>query len=65
MSNNIGQAAGVLWDYLSEQDPISVTKLTKETGLDAKLVQRALGWLDREDKLNFQMKGRTELVSLK
>jgi predicted transcriptional regulator len=65
MSEIVGSAAGVLWNYLSAQGPTSVSKLSKETELDTKTVQRALGWLDREDKLNFVMKGRTELVALK
>jgi hypothetical protein len=65
MSSIVGSAAGVLWEYLSAQGPTSVTKLSKETELDSKLVQRAIGWLDREDKLAFEMKGRTELVALK
>ena len=65
MSEVVGSAAGVLWNYLSAQGPTSVSKLSKETELDTKIVQRALGWLDREDKLNFVMKGRTELVALK
>jgi len=65
MSSVVGSAAGVLWEYLSSQGPTSVTKLSKETELDTKLVQRAIGWLDREDKLAFQTKGRTELVALK
>ncbi len=65
MSNVVGSAAGILWDYLNAQGPTSVSKLSKETELDTKLVQRALGWLDREDKLDFEMKGRTELVTLK
>ena len=65
MSEVVGSAAGTLWDYLSEYGPVSVSKLTKETELDTKLVQRALGWLAREDKISFEMKGRTELVTLK
>ena len=65
MSDVVGSAAGTLWDYLSEHGPTSVSKLTKQTELETKLVQRALGWLDREDKISFQMKGRTEMVALK
>jgi predicted transcriptional regulator len=65
MSDVVGSAAGVLWNYLSENGPTSISKLSKETELDTKTVQRALGWLHREDKLYFVMKGRTELVALK
>lgn len=65
MSNSIGTAAGVVWKYLDANGASSVTKITKETALDAKVVQRAIGWLASEAKLNIEMKGRTETISLK
>lgn len=65
MSDSIGTAAGIVWKYLDTHGAASVTKLTKETVLDAKVVQRAIGWLASENKLNIEMKGRTETISLK
>jgi hypothetical protein len=65
MSNSIGIAAGAIWDYLDKNGATSVTKVTNETGLARNEVQRAIGWLAKEDKLNFEMEGRTELLSLK
>lgn len=64
MLDVIGDAAGVVWTYLDANGETSIAKLAKETKLDSKLVQRALGWLASEDKLTFTAKGRTELVSL-
>jgi DeoR/GlpR family transcriptional regulator of sugar metabolism len=63
--SEIGSAAGVLWTYLDTAGEVSISKLTKETELDTKTVQRALGWLAKEDKLSFSQKGRTEMVTLK
>jgi len=65
MTDSIGSAAGVIWQYLAENGAASIAKIGKETSLDSKLVQRAIGWLSKEDKLSFEMKGRTETVALK
>jgi len=29
------------------------------------VLQRAIGWLSKEDKLSFEVKGRNELIALK
>lgn len=65
MPNTTGNAAGKIWEYLNKHSATSVSKVTKETGLSKNEVQRAIGWLAKEDKLNFEMEGRTELLSLK
>ena len=64
MSDTIGAAAGKIWEYLEENGASSVTKVTKETELNRNDVQRAIGWLAKEGKLNFETEGRTELLSL-
>jgi hypothetical protein len=65
MSDAIGVAAGKIWQYLNENGPTSVSKVTKETELGKTDAQRAIGWLAKEDKLVFEFEGRTELLSLK
>ena len=65
MADAIGNAAGALWTYLEENGASSATKIAKETKLDAKDVQRAMGWLAKEGKLNIVAKGRTETISLR
>ncbi len=65
MTDVIGNAAGVLWTYLDKNGASSATKITKETKLDAKEVQRAIGWLAKEGKLTITTKGRTETIALK
>ena len=45
MAGSIGISAGVVWQYLNENGESSVTKISKETKLDAKTTQRAIGWL--------------------
>lgn len=61
----IGEAAGQVWQYLNTHGEASVNKVTTETGLGKNEVQRAIGWLAKEDKLNIEIKGRVETLSLK
>lgn len=65
MRDVIGEAAGKIWHYLDENGEASVSKITTETGLGKNEVQRGIGWLLKEDKLNIEVNGRTETVSLK
>ncbi len=65
MSNTIGDAAGKVWNYLDKNGPSSVNKVTTETGINKNDVQRAIGWLSKEDKLSIEMIGRAETLSLK
>jgi len=65
MLNTIDDAAGKIWQYLDKNGSASVTKITNETGIGKNDVQRAIGWLLREDKLSIEMVGRTETLSLK
>ncbi len=65
MSDTIGAAAGKIWEYLEKNGATSVSKVTKETGISKNDAQRAIGWLAKEGKLNFEMDKRTELLSLK
>jgi hypothetical protein len=65
MQNKIDDAAGQVWRYLDKNGSTSVTKITNETGLNKNDVQRAIGWLLKENKLIIEAVGRTETLSLK
>jgi hypothetical protein len=65
MRDVIGDAAGKIWHYLNDNGDASVSKVTSETGLGKNEVQRAIGWLLKEDKLNIETVGRAETLSLK
>ena len=65
MLNVIGNSAGIIWNYLDKNGETSVSKMVKETKLDAKVAQRALGWLACENKVNIETQGRNEIISLK
>jgi predicted ArsR family transcriptional regulator len=61
---SIGAAAGKIWSFLAESGPASATKLADGVGLDRTEVQRAIGWLAREGKVNVERKGKNEFFSL-
>ena len=65
MSDEIGMAAGEVWRYLDQTGTCKVSALTKSLSIKDKVLQRALGWLIKEDKIILTMEGRTETVSLK
>jgi hypothetical protein len=65
MQNKIDDAAGQVWRYLDKNGSTSVSKITNETALNKNDVQRAIGWLLKENKLIIEAVGRTETLSLK
>ncbi|MEY3758571.1 MAG: winged helix-turn-helix domain-containing protein [Methylococcaceae bacterium] len=65
MLNIIGDDAGKVWQYLDKNGSASVTKISKETEISKNDVQRAIGWLLKEEKLSIEVVGRTETLSLK
>lgn len=58
MNEEIGTAAGQIWQALVDKGELTLPQLKKATGLDAPLLDWALGWLAREDKLNFVLEGK-------
>lgn len=64
MSITIGAAAGKIWKFLDENGAASATKIGKETGIGKNDIQRAIGWLAREEKISIEQNGRTETISL-
>lgn len=65
MSEVIGHAAGLVWKHLNENGDSSVSKVAKETGINKNDIHRAIGWLAREEKINIEKKGRSEVLTLK
>ena len=64
-TESLGSAAGKVWSCLSEAgEALSATKLAEGTGLDKNAVQRAIGWLAREGKINVEIRGKNEFFSL-
>jgi hypothetical protein len=61
----IGEVAGQVWQALSDNGPQTVAALKKAVGVSDEIVLAAIGWLAREDKLEFETSGRSTTVSLR
>ncbi|MEO2016475.1 MAG: winged helix-turn-helix domain-containing protein [Fuerstiella sp.] len=64
-NEDIGTAAGVVWGFLNNNGATSLTALTKGTDLPKELALQAIGWLAREDKVDFEKTLRGRLIVLK
>lgn len=64
MSLEIGNAAGIVWSFLSENGASSVNKISTETGIGKNDIHRAVGWLAREEKIVIDNSGRNEVIAL-
>ncbi|MCE5271329.1 winged helix-turn-helix domain-containing protein [bacterium] len=64
MKDQIGITAGKLWNYLRDKDETNIAALPKALDEKALVVQMALGWLAREDKVEFRIDGAKNLVSI-
>ena len=62
--NVIGEAAGKVWKILGAKDKIALTTLPKVLDEDGALVNQAVGWLAREEKIEFEKQGRAVYVKL-
>jgi hypothetical protein len=64
-NESIGQTAGEVWQLLDSQGAQSVLAIKKAISVPDELVLAAIGWLAREDKLNFSKGGRSLTISLR
>lgn len=64
MEDKIGEVAGEVWDFLEDNGETSVSAVTKGVDAPGTKVYMAVGWLAREDKLEFVDKKRGNAVRL-
>ena len=64
-NEQIGHVAGDLWRLLDKQGGQNLAAIKKATSASDELVLAAIGWLAREDKLEFSASGRTLKISLR
>ena len=66
MKARIGEIAGQVWRALNDGGPMMITSLSKKIkGADKDLVLMALGWLAREDQIEFTGQGVTAKVAVR
>ena len=61
---NIGAAAGLIWHYLEENGPVTLSKLAKEVDAPRDQVMQGVGWLAREGKIRFDETPRSKVIAL-
>jgi hypothetical protein len=64
MKEKVIEAAGKAWRYLGQNGQTSVTQLSKILKEKDEVVLQAVGWLAREDKINYTIKNRRTFVAL-
>ena len=65
MEFNSGEAAGIIWEFLNQNGPSSFSAIQKGVHLKQRQVDRAIGWLDREGKLEFSKDKNAEIIFLR
>lgn len=65
MIEEIGAVAGEIWDLLKERGELSISGVVAEVNASQSTAYMGLGWLAREDKLEFVKKNRGTFVRLK
>ena len=61
----IGHVAGDVWGALVRDGSLTVAALKKAVDAPGDVVMAAIGWLAREEKLDFSTQGRSVKISLR
>jgi hypothetical protein len=64
-AEEIGHTAGDVWGLLNADGGMTLATLKKTLAAPSDLVLAAVGWLAREDKLEFTAEGRGVKISLR
>lgn len=64
MKEEIGETAGKIWEILKKKGEINVAQLPRLLNKKSAMVHQGLGWLAREDKVEYQIKAGKTFVSL-
>jgi hypothetical protein len=65
IKEQVGLTAGKIWQTLSTGGPVTVTQLKKKLNGEGELLNLALGWLAREDKIDLIPEKKTLRVQLR
>ena len=65
VKDQVGLTAGKVWQQLSKGGPQTLTQLKKKLNGESDLVNFAVGWLAREDKVAIIAEKRNFLVQLR
>ena len=62
---NVGEVAGYVWRFLEDEGKSSLSAINDAVDVPRSRVNMAVGWLAREDKIEFVKDGRATYIQLK
>jgi len=65
MTEQVGDTAGKIWHMLNDLGPQTLAQLKKRLNGSGEVVDFALGWLAREDKIDISLEKKSYKVTLK
>jgi len=65
IKGQIGEMAGKVWELLASGGPLTLDQLKKKLNAQGEILSYALGWLAREDKIDFIDDKKTLRVQVK
>ena len=65
IQEQIIESAGQIYNYLSNKGEVSINKMTKDLDLEGNFTAMGLGWLSREDKIDYTPKAKSVTVRLR
>jgi hypothetical protein len=63
--DQIGDAAGLIWHYLNENGPRTLSQLVKDIDAPRDVVMQGIGWLAREDKVTIEEERTKKIICLR
>jgi Mn-dependent DtxR family transcriptional regulator len=64
MIEKIGETAGKVWRIIKEKEEVNISQLPRLLNEKSAIVYQAVGWLARENKIEYKTVGARTLVSL-
>jgi hypothetical protein len=65
IQEEIINAAGMIYNYLSDKGEVTISKMKKDLDLYENFAEMGLGWLSREDKIEYTKKIRSVTVKFR
>ena len=65
IQEQIIESAGQIYHYLNAKGEVSISKMKKDLSLTENFAEMGLGWLSREDKLEYTQKAKSVTVKLR
>ena len=65
IQEQIIESAGQIYNYLNSKGEVTISKMKKDLSLAENFAEMGLGWLSREDKLEYTQKAKSVTVKLR